>query len=214
MVVVTTVVDVLDDVLPKISDISIDSTPCCCNSFSILSGVVDTVGHPVNSVVALKKTNKRNDTKFQIHIFIHELHLDLEFIFYENFYRVGNPLRMVISGGAGPPACSGPPACGGRAVVNRTPGRFPIPFGNTNLKLEFEVVLFDAAFSCVSTLFSCSESVGVVFALNPGGNKLLISTLNDNLFNTLCSMLSLPVSDFVVGISVVVVVDFGGRNDL
>lgn len=55
VVVVTAVVDVLDDVLPKISEMSMDSTPCCCKSFSMLSGVVDTVGHPVNSVVALTK---------------------------------------------------------------------------------------------------------------------------------------------------------------
>lgn len=54
VVVVTTVVDVLDEVRRKISDISIFSAPCCSNIFSMLNGVVDTVGHPVNSVVALK----------------------------------------------------------------------------------------------------------------------------------------------------------------
>lgn len=50
---VITVVDVLDEVRFNISEISIFSAPCCSKIFSMLNGVVETVGHPVNSVVAL-----------------------------------------------------------------------------------------------------------------------------------------------------------------
>lgn len=58
--VVVVVVEVDVDVLPRISEISMDCTPCCCNTLSIDNGVVDTVGHPVNSVVALKKLGKHS----------------------------------------------------------------------------------------------------------------------------------------------------------
>lgn len=37
----------------KSSEMSIGCAPCCCRIFSMLNGVVDTVGQPVNSVVAL-----------------------------------------------------------------------------------------------------------------------------------------------------------------
>lgn len=53
VVVVVVEVDVDVDVRPRISEISMAWAPCCSSSFSMENGVVDTVGHPVNSVVAL-----------------------------------------------------------------------------------------------------------------------------------------------------------------
>lgn len=63
VVVVVVVVDV--DVLPKISEISIDWTPCCSKTLSMDRGVVETVGQPVNSVVALMKYNKLECVRMQ-----------------------------------------------------------------------------------------------------------------------------------------------------
>lgn len=42
-------------------EISIFSPPDCCSSFSIETGVVATVGHPVNSVVTLFKNRIRKN---------------------------------------------------------------------------------------------------------------------------------------------------------
>lgn len=54
VVVVVVVVDVDVDVRPRISEMSMAWAPCCSSSFSMENGVVETVGQPVNSVVALK----------------------------------------------------------------------------------------------------------------------------------------------------------------
>lgn len=126
-------------------------------------------------------------------------------IVFIDFYLVGNPLRIVIPGGVGPPCDS---KCDGFGVVNRTPGRFPIPFGKINLKFAFEPVPFEGDDFSFDSDFSCdAESSDAAFALKPGGSKALISFLNETLFNTLSKLLE-PESFAASGISVVVV-DFG-----
>lgn len=112
-------------------------------------------------------------------------------------------MRIVIPGCVGPSTCDD-----GLGVVNRTPGRFPMPFGKTNLKPEFALVAFDDDFSFDSEFSFDAESSGVAFGLKPGGNKLLMSTLNETLFSTL-SIPPEPESCSASGVSVVVVVDFG-----
>lgn len=116
---------------------------------------------------------------------------------HEN-YLVGNPLRIVIPGGVGPSADIG------FGVVILTPGRFPMPFGKMNFGLE--PLLFAADFSFGSAFSFESESSDVTLLLNPGGNKLLTSVLNDSLFKTL-AMASVAVSGLLSGFSVVVNLD-------
>lgn len=53
VVVVGVVVDDDADARFNSSDMSIAWAPCCSSNFSIENGVVETVGQPVNSVVAL-----------------------------------------------------------------------------------------------------------------------------------------------------------------
>lgn len=63
-------------------------------------------------------------------------------------------------------------------------------------------MLFAAGFSSESVFSFDAESSVDTFALKPGGNKLLMSVLNDNLFSTLSKL-----SVLLLGvISVVVVV--------
>lgn len=95
VVVVVVVVVVLVVVLPNISEISIACAPCCSSIFSIDRGVVDIVGHPVNSVVALKIIKNRFILK---QMCADDLFVSV-FFFLMSFYLVGKPFRIVIPGG-------------------------------------------------------------------------------------------------------------------
>lgn len=148
VVVVVVVVDVDVDVRPRISDISIAWAPCCSRSFSMENGVVETVGQPVNSVVAL---NSMSEKYFNTESGLACQH-------YTNL--IGNPLRIVMPGRGGPSTCNG------LGVVARPlPGRLPIPLGKTILKLGD--ALLDGA----------SDVAADLFKLNPGGKKLEISAV-------------------------------------
>lgn len=79
---------------------------------------------------------------------------------------------MLIPGGAGPSICAG------LGVVIRTPGRLPMPFGKTTLKLDDDEFVGDGGFGAGS-----SAALG----LNPGGNRALMSSLNLILFKMFLS---------------------------
>lgn len=92
-------------------------------------------------------------------------------------YLVGNPLRIVIPGGAGPSTCAG------LGVVTRPlPGRLPIPLGNTILKLGDG--LLDGG----------SAGAADLFKLNPGGKRLEISGVSNLTLLSTLDVLSLSVA--------------------